>query len=98
MKTETLLVLFGMAAVTYLTRVGGLWLIGRIQPTPFLERWLRHIPGAVLMAIIAPVILTSGPAELAGAAATVLTAARTKNVLLAMVAGVVVVALVRAFV
>ncbi|MBA2286850.1 MAG: AzlD domain-containing protein [Ktedonobacteraceae bacterium] len=97
MANDTLAVLTiaGMALVTYMTRAGGMWLMGLVTPSPRVEAWLHSIPGAVLVSLIAPTVFTSGLAEILAAGATVLVAARTKNVLLAMVVGVGVVVLVR---
>ncbi len=97
MKTETLtlLTILGMALVTYATRAGGFWLMGLVTPSPRVEAWLKQIPGAVLVALIAPTVLASSIAETLAAVATVLIAIRTKNVLVAMLVGVVMVALLR---
>lgn len=69
-----LIVIAAMATVTYATRAAGLWLARRFQPSPRVEAALRHIPGAVLVSIVAPLVLSGGPAELiaAGVAAAVM--------------------------
>jgi uncharacterized membrane protein len=87
-ETAALLTIVGMGLVTYATRAGGLWLMGRIPTSPRLEAWLRQIPGAILISIVAPAALTAGPAEALASLATLLVAARTRNLLLAMVVGV----------
>ncbi len=94
-ETLTFLTILGMALVTYATRAGGFWLIGLLTPSPRIEAWLKQIPGAVLVALIAPTILASSIAETLAAVATVLVAIRTKNVLIAMLVGVATVALLR---
>lgn len=94
-ETLTILTILGMALVTYATRAGGFWLMGLITPSPRVETWLKQIPGAVLVALIAPTILASSIAETLAAIATVLVAIRTKNVLIAMLIGVATVALLR---
>ena len=91
----TLLTILGMALVTYATRAGGFWLMGLVTPSPRVEAWLKQIPGAVLVALIAPTVLASSIAETIAAVATVLVAIRTKNVLIAMLVGVATVALLR---
>jgi branched chain amino acid efflux pump len=91
----TLITILGMALVTYATRAGGFWLMGLVTPSPRIEAWLRQIPGAVLVAIVAPTVLASSLAETLAALATVLVAIRTKNVLAAMVIGVAAVFLLR---
>jgi uncharacterized membrane protein len=97
MQSETLMLItiLGMALVTYATRAGGFWLMGLVTPSPRIEAWLRQIPGAVLVAIIAPTVLASSLAETLAALATVLVAIRTKNVLIAMLVGVAAVWLLR---
>lgn len=90
------LTILGMALLTYATRAGGLWLMGRVEPTPRVAAWMRHIPGAILVALVAPAVLTGNLADAVAGLATVLVAWRTRNVLLAMVVGIVVVAGLRA--
>ena len=94
-ETLTLITILGMALATYATRAGGFWLMGLVTPSPRIEAWLKQIPGAVLVAIIAPTVLASSLAETLAALATVLVAIRTKNVLIAMVVGVAAVWLLR---
>lgn len=90
-----LLAILGMGAVTYLTRVSGFWLLGRVTPTKRVEAWMQAIPGAVLISLIAPALLASGMVGFIAAAATVLIAARTHKLLPALLAGVVIVAAAR---
>ena len=66
-----------------------------VTPSPRIETWLRQIPGAVLVSIIAPTVLASSLAETLAALVTVLVALRAKNVLLSMVIGVAAVWLLR---
>lgn len=94
-ETLTILTILGMALVTYASRAGGFWLMGLVTPSPRVETWFKQIPGAVLVALIAPTILASSVAETLAAVATVLVAMRTKNVLIAMLVGVATVALLR---
>jgi len=91
-----LLVILGMAVATYAARAGGYWLMGRVPLSGRLERALRHVPGAVLVAIIAPTVVAGGLAEKAAALATALAALRTGNLLVSLACGVGVVLAVRA--
>lgn len=84
----SLATILGMALVTYATRAGGLWLMGRVTPSRRVEAWLRNIPGAVLVSIVTPLALTNGPADALAAVATALVTARTRNLLLAIIFGV----------
>lgn len=88
MLSSSLITILGMALVTYMVRVGGLWLMGFVKPSPRVEAWLKAIPGAVLVSLVAPTVLASSLPETLAALATVLVAARTKNLLLAIVIGV----------
>lgn len=91
---DTLLAIFAMAAATIATRVGGLLLIRYVTIGESQKRALEAIPPAVLMAVIAPTALVTGPAETIAAAATAFAAMRLP--LLASVAiGVVSVAVLR---
>jgi uncharacterized membrane protein len=98
-----LLTIIGMAVVTYATRIAGFALLSRSVMSGRLASWLSYVPGAVLMALVAPAAvptgvmagvhgesgaLTGGIPEAVGAAVTAAVALRFKNLLLAMVAGV----------
>ncbi|HVG00492.1 MAG TPA: AzlD domain-containing protein [Chloroflexia bacterium] len=84
----SLATILAMALVTYATRVGGLWLMGRVTPSPRVEAWLLNIPGAVLVSIVTPLALSNGPADALAAGLTGLVAARTHNLLLAIGVGI----------
>jgi uncharacterized membrane protein len=92
----TLLVVAGMAAVTFGVRVAGLPLASRFAPTGRMRAAFDAIPPAVLTAVIAPMALATGPAETIAAAAAALAATRLP--LLATIAvGVGAVLIVRGF-
>jgi len=93
--TASLLAILGMAAVTLAIKAGGLLLAERLPTTGFAAAWLRHIPGAVLAALVAPAILTGKPAEIAAALATTLVWFASRNLFAAMAAGILVVYLAR---
>ena len=91
---DTLFAILAMAAATIATRIAGLVLIRYVTIGENQKRALEAIPPAVLMAVIAPTALVTGPAETIAAAATAVAATRLP--LLASVAvGVVSVALLR---
>lgn len=95
LDSTAVLAIGGMALVTYATRVGGLWLLGRVTLTPRVEAWLERVPGAVLAAIVAPAALSAGVPGVLALLAAVLVMARTRNLLLALIAGVATVWLLR---
>lgn len=81
---EPMLIILGMAIATYLTRSLGYWWIGRRPVAPWLKDVLEAVPGAVLVAVIAPAILMQGWAGIITGAVTILAAWRLP--LLAVVA------------
>ena len=90
----TLAAILAMAAVTYLTRIVGLFVADRLVLTGRAKAAFDAIPPAVLVAVIAPTALTTGWAETLAAAITMVAATRLP--LLATVAvGVVSVVLLR---
>ncbi|WEX78477.1 AzlD domain-containing protein [Sinorhizobium numidicum] len=91
------LAIMAMATATVLTRVAGLVLIRFVAIGPQQKRALEAIPPAVLMAVIAPTALATGPAESLAALATALAATRLP-LLAAVAAGVFVVAIARALI
>ena len=91
----TLITIVGMACVTYLTRVSGYWLVGRVTLSPRLQTGLQALPGAVLVSLVAPTVLATGIAETLAALATIAVAARTRHLLAAMLSGVIVVWVLR---
>jgi branched-subunit amino acid transport protein len=82
-------------ALTFLTRLSFIYLLGRWQPPAWLGRALRFVPPAVLSAIIFPeVLIRNGAFDLApanlrlwAALIAALVAWRTRNVLLTIAVG-----------
>lgn len=95
MRNEVLLTICLMALATIVARLGGLWLMGQIKMSPFIERWFKGLPGALLTAIVTPHIINGGMAEMITAIVVVLTMTRTKSLLLAMFAGITTVFIVK---
>ncbi len=87
MRSEAVLTILLMAAVTALLRLSGLWLMGQVKMSPFIERWLKNLPGSLVLAIVAPTVLTGGLPEILATLAVILVMVMTKNLLLAMGAG-----------
>lgn len=63
MSTNLWIILVG-AILTYLTRVGGHLVLSRFERVhPRVEAGLNAVPAAVLTTLVAPAMLTAGPAE-----------------------------------
>jgi branched chain amino acid efflux pump len=84
-----LLAILGMAIVTYLTRVGGLWLMSRVPLDPRAASFLRHLSSCVLVALVVPGLATGDFAARLGVAVSLIAMVWSRNGLLAMACGVV---------
>ena len=97
------LTILAMAAVTYLPRLLPAWLLSSRTLPRWLVVWLRHVPVAVLAAMLFPALATRsgqihiGPRNLFLLAAfpTLLVAWKTRSLFGSVIMGVVVVALAR---
>jgi uncharacterized membrane protein len=94
-EPRALAAILGMALVTYATRTGGVWLLGRTRPSRLLTAWLNQLLGAILVALVAPAVLAAGLAGFFAGACAALIAARTRNVALALIVGIVALQVVR---
>lgn len=92
---SALLAIALMAVVTYACRAGGYWLMGRVAMSPRVETGLTYLPGAVLISLVAPAMAEEGIPGVCAVAATAIAMRRTNNLLVAMVAGIGTVWLVR---
>ena len=81
-------VVLAMAGVTYATKASGLWVVGRLDLSERAEAGLDVLPGAVVVAFVAPALADGGPSEWAAAVATVAVARKTGNLLLSLAVGV----------
>ena len=84
------------AAATYLMRVGGFWLMGHVPLTARMRRMLEALPGAVVAAIVLPLMVKTGSPAFLAIGATVAMMAIRRNEFLALAAGLTVAALARA--
>jgi branched-subunit amino acid transport protein len=92
---EIWLAIAGMALVTFLTRVVGVFALGGEAPV-WVQRWLAHVPVAVFTALVVPTVLlqsgTPGPQIVIGPSAGAsligaFVAWRTNNVMVTIIAG-----------
>jgi branched-subunit amino acid transport protein len=92
------LIMLALAVGTFLIRISFIMLLSNRAVHPLITRALRFVPAAVLSALVVPQILTranslrispSNPQLIAGVVAGVI-AWRTKNVLMTILAGMVV--------
>ena len=86
------LAIAGAALATYGLRLGGLLLAERLPKNGGFKHFMETLPGTILLALVAPGIFSAGMLGGAAALATALCAWKTKNLLLAMIIGVVIMA------
>ncbi|WP_370153546.1 AzlD family protein [Ferrovibrio sp.] len=80
--------ILGMAVATYLTRAGGFWLMGHVAISPRLERFLRHMAGGVLIAIVTAAVFNGDGPLWIGLGIVVLVMLTMRKPILALAAGV----------
>jgi uncharacterized membrane protein len=95
-RPEVMFAIILMALATYATRAGGLWLASRFDLSERAGAWLDQIPGAILVSLVAPTVLTGGIAEALAALAVLIVALRTGSLPAAMLTGVGAVVVLRA--
>ncbi|MGI6091646.1 MAG: AzlD domain-containing protein [Veillonellaceae bacterium] len=57
MRSEIIFIIAGMALVTFATRYSCVALFRQTGMPDWLERWLKHIPPAILTALIVPALV-----------------------------------------
>lgn len=57
MRSEIILIIAGMALVTFATRYSCVALLKQTGMPAWLEKWLKHIPTAILTALIMPALV-----------------------------------------
>lgn len=80
--------IMSMTLVTYLTRSLGYWAMGHVPLTPFVRRTLEALPGAVVVAILAPAAVAGGVSSTAGLLTAALTRWYGLNEFVCILAGV----------
>ncbi len=93
--TATIMAILGMALATFATRISGLYLMRGVVVRGRLKAALDALPPAILMAVIAPTILTTGIAESIAAVITAGAAFLRLPLVLVVIIGVLSVVLLR---
>jgi branched-subunit amino acid transport protein len=102
-QNRIVLTIIGMALVTYVPRLLPVWVLSTKTLPRLVAAWLRHIPVAVLAAMLLPaLVVADGQADLGwsnlflwAAFPTLLVAGRTRSLFGSVVAGMAVVAVAR---
>jgi uncharacterized membrane protein len=93
----TIAAILAMGAVTYAMRAGGFWLMGHVPLTPRVRRMIEALPGAVIIATVLPIAASEGVPALLAIAAAVGAMMIRRNDFLAVIVGMSVAALARAY-
>ena len=89
-------VIAAMGVATYVTKAGGLWLLGTVDLSPRVEAGLEILPGAIIVSILAPELIGGTLATWLAAAVVLVVAWRTDSITVSLGAGVVAVLALRA--
>ena len=92
-----LIAILAMAAVTYLTRVSGYWLMGHIPMTRRVRRSLEVLPGAIMAATVVPIVAKVGPVALIAVVVALSSMILKRNEFIAAGLGLVAASLARAY-
>ncbi|MGB3540307.1 MAG: AzlD family protein [Mesorhizobium sp.] len=96
--STTFWIILTAAVATYFTRIGGHLVMSRFERIhPRVEAGLNAVPAAVLTTLVAPAVLTAGPAEWAALIVTALASLRG-GLMTMFLAGAAVLILCRQFV
>ena len=90
------LVIGAMTAVNYAIRASGFFMMGYVPLTPRVRAILNALPGAVVMAIVLPLMVRGGLPAWAAVLIAIALMAWRRNDLLAVVCGMAAAAVIRA--
>ncbi len=95
-RTDVWIAIAVMAVVTVASRLGGYWLMAYVPVTPRVRRMLDALPGSIIIAAIAPVVLNGGSVVIIAIAAAIGVTIIKRNDFIAVTTGMLVAALARA--
>jgi len=84
---ETVLAILAIGLVTFATRIGGILIMARIPLSPRIEAFLRYLSGSVLVAVVVPPVIATGPAAWLAVAVSLGAMLKTRHALLSLVLG-----------
>ena len=87
--------LLGLGLASFVIRLGGFLLAGRLPQTGGWARGMEALPGCLIMALVTLMMVRGGVVEWAAGVMVLLVAAKSRNLLLSMLTGMIAVALLR---
>lgn len=91
MTSQTFIAIGLASLATYSLRFGGLMLASRLPRSGRFKRGMDALPGALLLSLVAPTAVAEGAWGVGAALLTALVVLRTRNPLIAMLAGMAVI-------
>ncbi len=88
LRADVLLAILAMTLVTYACRAGGYAILRNLRPPGFVEAMLRHLPGALFAAYVTPPLVAGALPAWLGAVVVVGVQLATRNLGVAICAGV----------
>ena len=88
--------IIAMALATYATRFAGYWLMGHVPVTLRVRRMLETLPGAIVVATVAPLVAKAGAPGVIGIGVTLASMFLRRNEFLAVALGLTAISLARA--
>ncbi|WP_424833017.1 AzlD family protein [Ruegeria sp.] len=92
MATEIWLTVLGLGVVSYAIRLGGFLLALRLPQEGSWARGMEALPGCLIVALVAQLMLKGGPIEWVAGAIVFLVAVKTRSLPISMLVGMSVVA------
>jgi len=86
-----------MAVATYAMRAGGFWMMQHVPPSARLRKMLNALPGSVIVAAVLPIVVRDGVTAVLAIGAAVGAMLLTRRDIIAVVAGMAVAVVVRAW-
>jgi uncharacterized membrane protein len=96
LRSDVMIALAVMTAVTVASRLGGYWLMGYITVTPRVRRMLDALPGSIIVAAALPVAVNGGAVVMFAIVAAMVVTIIRRNDFIAVITGMAVAALARA--
>lgn len=92
---DLVIIILTLALGTFMIRAGGYFFASRIPSKGLIARMLQALPGCLISSLLTVLLLVADPIEWWAACAAMLTAFWTKNLLLTMFIGVMIVWVLR---
>jgi uncharacterized membrane protein len=94
--TGPVVAILAMALATYLVRIAGYWIMGRVPLTPFVRATLEALPGTIVVSTVVPLAVRGGLSAWIGLACAAATMILVRKDIAALAVGLAGVMLVRA--